>query len=317
MNEVALQLKKFWQGVCEFWQGLPRKWIFFSLLLCTIAFFHFYGNSTYGYLIGRVKYMRSLFAWLYNAYTAELADDSHGLIMPFVILGLFYWKRERLLKSVGGPWLGGLVIFAVGLVLHIIGFMIQQTRLSAVGFFICVYGLMGAVWGRGWLSESFFPYFLFVFCIPLGSMGDAISFRLRLIVTKAVVLLSHYVFGVDVIAEGTRLLSPDRLFEYEVAAPCSGIRSLIAIIAVSIIYGWVSFRRVTSRLALLAVAPPLAVIGNICRMMLIILAAEVGGQEAGLKVHESTILSLIPYVPGFLGLGLIGMWIKKTWEGEK
>jgi hypothetical protein len=58
---------------------------------------------------------------------------------------------------------------------------------------------------------------------------------------------------------------------------------------------------------------PLAVIGNTLRMLTIVIAAEVGGQEAGSYVHEGGpfgILSLLPYVAAFGGLLLLGHWLR-------
>ena len=37
--------------------------------------------------------------------------------------------------------------------------------------FAGVYGLMGLAWGREWLRDSFFPFCLFAFCVPLGWSG--------------------------------------------------------------------------------------------------------------------------------------------------
>ena len=52
----------------------------------------------------------------------------------------------------------------------------------------------------------------------------------------------------------------------------------------------------------MALAFPFAVLGNLARMLLIVLAAERGGQEAGNFVHENMICSLIPYIPAIVGL---------------
>lgn len=53
-----------------------------------------------------------------------------------------------------------------------------------------------------------------------------------------------------------------------------------------------------------------AVLGNLARMLLIVLAAELGGQETGNFVHENTICSLIPYIPAIVGLLLIGRFLE-------
>jgi exosortase/archaeosortase family protein len=62
---------------------------------------------------------------------------------------------------------------------------------------------------------------------------------------------------------------------------------------------------------MMASAIPLAFIGNTFRMLVIVLAAEFGGQGAGNKAHESSFWSLLPYVPAILGLILLGRWLEK------
>lgn len=315
--------------VVRCWRQLPDKGLFFGLLVIWLALFHFLGNSTFGYIP-----TASLFHWMFNAYVTSPtvgvrpspwespmqwlervvegisnSDDGHGLFVPLVVLVLLYLKRDRLLKSVTGIWWPGLILVAGALLLHIFGYLIQQTRVSIVAMFIGIFGLMGLVWGKVWLREIFFPFILFVFCIPLGSLAGPISFPLRILVTKTVAMLSRSVLGIDVIREGTRIFTPDKTFEYEIAPACSGIRSLIAIFAISTIYAFVGFRKGWKRLVIIASTVPLAVFGNVFRMMTIVFAAEAFGQEWGNYVHYGGpfgILSLLPYVPAIAGLMLLG-----------
>src|SRR5262249_34946830 len=74
-----------------FWRGMPDKGLFFGLLAAWLALFHFLGNATLGY-----TKTDSLFGWLRYCYSIN-PDDWHGNIIPFVVLGLFWWKRETLL----------------------------------------------------------------------------------------------------------------------------------------------------------------------------------------------------------------------------
>jgi len=110
---------------------------------------------------------------------------------------------------------------------------------------------------------------------------------------------------------GTQLFDPLGTYQYDVAAACSGIRSLMAIVLLSTVYGFVVFRSGWKRLFMLLLAIPFAVLGNLLRMLLIIVAAVMGGQEWGNYVHESTLISLIPYVPAFLGVLLVGRWLEQ------
>src|SRR5204862_4065088 len=127
-----------------------------------------------------------------------------------------------------------------GLVIHLIGFMVQQTRISIIGFFLGLYGLTGLAWGRHWLQRTFFPFFLFVFCVPLGTMSDSLTFPLRMLVSKISVGIGH-VLGIDVIRDGSQIFNPRGTFQYDVAPACSGIRSLTALLALTPIFGFINF----------------------------------------------------------------------------
>jgi exosortase/archaeosortase family protein len=110
---------------------------------------------------------------------------------------------------------------------------------------------------------------------------------------------------------GTQLFDASGTYQYEIAAACSGIRSLIAIFLLATIYGFIAFRPMWKRLFLMALAFPLAVLGNLARMLFIIMAAGLGGQEAGNYVHASSIFSLVPYVPAIIGLLVVGRLMEK------
>ena len=290
------------------WEQLPNKGFFFVLLVAWLAVFHFFGNSLLGYI-----HSPSLFTGLYAAYNNPnpASDDSHGNFVPFLVVGLFWWKRKELLALPLQIWWWGLLILVAGMVLHVSGYALQQPRLSIVALFTGIYGLMGLAWGREWLRKSVFPFFLFVFCIPLGGQADYITFPLRLLVCQLVEAVAHCVLGIDVIRMGTQLFDPLGAYQYDVAPACSGIRSLIAIFLIATIYGFIVFRSPWKRLLLMASAFPLAVLGNLARMLFIIMAAEIGGQTWGNYVHESSIFSLIPYLPAIIGLLVIGRWMEK------
>ena len=290
------------------WRRLPNKGLFFALLAAWLAVFHFFGNSLLGYI-----HSPSLFTSLYAAYNNPnpASDDSHGNFIPFLVVGLFWWKRRELLALPLQIWWGGLLILVAGMVLHVLGYALQQPRLSIVALFTGIYGLMGLAWGREWLRKSVFPFFLFVFSIPLGGQADAITFPLRLLVCQLVELVAQWVLGIDVIRMGTQLFDPLGAYQYDVAPACSGIRSLIAIFLLATVYGFITFRSPWKRLLLMASAFPLAVLGNLARMLFIIVAAEIGGQKWGNYIHESSLFSLIPYIPAIIGLLVIGRWMEK------
>ena len=281
------------------WDRLPNKLLFGLMLLAWVLLFHFLGNSTLGY----VK-TASLFGWMKYAFTISDADEL-GAYMPWVVVGLLYWKRDALLGTAGLPWWPALALVLMGLGIHWAGYVVQQTRLSIVGFFLGLYGLSGMTWGWRWLKSLFFPYCLFVFCVPLATETDRITFPMRLMATKITGLFCRGVMGIDVIIDGTMLFDAKGQYQYEIAAACSGIKSLSATVAISVIAGFVFFKSPWRRLAVVLAALPLAVLGNVLRLVAIIVASEGFGRGAGMFVHDNAILSLLPYVPAIGGVVLL------------
>jgi exosortase len=200
------------------------------------------------------------------------------------------------------------------LLIHLTGFAVEQSRLSIIGLFTGIYGLMGLAWGPAWLRRSFFPYVLLAFCVPIGPLLQPITFPLQLLVSQAVTFISNTLFGVGIIRNGTELIEPGGQWRYGVAAPCSGIHSLIATSAIALIYALLNFRSWWRIGLMVASALPLAVAGNVLRMMSIVFAAEMGGQDWGNAVHEGGpmgIYSLLPYLPVFAGVMLLGQWLRE------
>ena len=294
---------RFLVEAAEFWRAMPDKPLFFGLFAVWVIFFHFLGNSTFGYTD-----TSSLFSWLNYAYNNS-ADDQHGFLVPLVVVVLLFVKREELIQVPKTQWWPALALVLAGLLLHVVGYVVQQTRVSIVAFFIGLYGLAGLVWGPRWLKATFFPFFLFAFCVPISTLSEKITFPLRLLATGITVSLAQSALGIDVVQNGTSIWEPSGRYQYEVAAACSGLRSLTAIFALATIYGFIEFKKNWQRVTIIASAFPLAVIGNVVRLLTIIVAAETFGQPAGNYVHENFWFSLLPYVPPIIGLMALGRWL--------
>ena len=315
-----LLLLAFWLMLYLFdrnaWSQIPGKIFFFTLLAAWLLLFQFLGNSILGY-----AHTSSLFGWLSSTYNTggEQNDSYYGNFIPFLVGGIFWWKRKELLALPLKLWSPGLLMLASALALHIFGYVIQQPAFSVVALFAGVYALMSLAWGREWLRHSAYPFFLFVFSIPLTAHLNFILFPLRLFVCWLVEMVAH-IAGIDVIRQGTQLIDPSGTFQYEVAAACGGMRSLIAVFLLATIYGFAMFRSPGKRIFLMALAGPFAVLGNMLRLLAIIVAAEMGGQQWGNYVHEGGpfgILSLLPYVPGIVGLLWVGRWLEKRQAKNK
>src|SRR5690242_7094392 len=128
-----------WPDMVACWKQLPNKLFFFSLLAAWLALFLFLGNSILGYV-----HNRSLFVWLYEIYNSPnpTNDDGYGNLIPFVVIGLFWWKRKELLAQRLEVWWPGLFLVIAAALMHLVGFTVQQPRLSVIALFTGIFGLM-------------------------------------------------------------------------------------------------------------------------------------------------------------------------------
>ncbi|MDP6892129.1 MAG: exosortase/archaeosortase family protein [Verrucomicrobiota bacterium] len=298
--------------ISRLWAGLPDKPLFLVLFGTWLVFFHFLGNSTLGYVD-----THSLYAWMNWTYSTS-KDDELGYIIPLIVLGLCYWKRDELLAAPKHTWWPALALVALALAIHLTGYVIQQARVSIVGFYFGIYALTGLVWGPGWLKASFFPCLLFAFGVPVGTMAETVTVPLSHIASDITGWICGTLLGIDIIQEGVQISDSQRRYTYAIAAACSGLRSLIVTLAFFTIYGFVAFTKKWKTSLIILSAFPLAVAGNVLRLTLIILTAEIfetakpgDGQAAGNFVHDNGILSLLPYIPAFIGVFILGRIIKE------
>ena len=290
------------------WEQMPQKALFLILLGAWLALFCLLGNPTLGYID-----TPSIFGWLEWVYKKS-ADDAHGRLIPLVVAVLFWMKRRELLAIPKQPWWPGVIMLLAALSLYVLGYIVQQPQVCLVAFFVGIYAVMGVAWGYQWLKASFFPFLLFGFCVPTANILVAVAFPLRMKATQITVALCKGVLGIEVLQDGTRIMDATGRYQYEVAAACSGLRSLTAITAIALIYGFMAFKKPWQRALIIASAVPFAVVANVTRLSSIIIASEAFGVGAGQWVHNSGVVSMLPYIPAIGGMFLLGHLLSRRWN---
>jgi exosortase len=245
------------------------------------AVFQFFGNAVHGWVRSD-----SLFWWWGSQWLDPMTESQHG----WLILALSAWLLWRNLRAgdkgqVTGdkPRLPAAAMLG-GLAVHLVGYVLQQGRVSIVGLLLFVWGLLALAGGPRWRRAAAFPLAFMVFAIPLNVL-DTAGFYLRLGVIDTAWHLAHFCH-IDVIRNGTQLLSPDGRYQYDVAAACSGMRSLMALAALSLLLGYLNFRAWWARAAIGLLCLPFAFVGNVARIFAVIVAAAWRGQAAGEKAHD-------------------------------
>ncbi|HEY3863695.1 MAG TPA: exosortase/archaeosortase family protein [Verrucomicrobiae bacterium] len=286
----------WWSEFGEYWARVPDKALFLALLAGWCVLFQFVGISSFNFGTSQP----SLFEWLYNAWNMPAMDCEHGKLIPFVVAILLWIKRKELAATIQGVWWPALVIIGLALMIHVLGFLAQQPRISMVAFFLGMYGLVGLVWGLGTMWSSTFPLFLFGFCMPLGIYTDRITLPMRMISVTLTRGVCHGLLGIHVIQQGTELLDPNGVYQYDVVAACSGIRSFVALLAITSVFAILSMRSIWRRALMLASTVPVVIACNTLRLSVVVLVGKHYGQAKGEWVHD-----WFGYVSYLVALGLL------------
>jgi exosortase len=294
--------KDFFREFPNAWNSIPNKGLFVSLLTVWMLLFEFAGTSIFGY-------DSSLYFNMELAYYVS-ADNVHGFVLPLLVLAMFWWKRTELSNLKARTWLPGMFLILAALGLHVIGYVVQQPRISMMALFFGLYAIIGLVWGPDILRASFFPMCLFAFGIPIAQFGETVTFPLRLLATHVSTFVAGDILGINILQRGTQIIDLNGHFQFEVAAACSGIRSMTAILALCTIYGFMNLKGLGRKLIMVFSAFPLAILGNVLRLVGLIIISEAFGQKKGEYFHDSTFFSLLPYIPTILGILILGHFLK-------
>lgn len=297
--------------------GIP--WAALGCAVAGLVLFQFFGNATRGYI-----HTASMFGWWVGQWLDPAAEMEHG----WLVLGIAVWLAWRNLDASARRkvdasdvsdgsgrdpcaadrlWPATMALFA-GLALHALGFVAQQTRLSIAAFLLYTWGVLRLAGGRRWGDATLFPLGFMLLAIPLNVL-DSAGFWLRLWVIDASSAIAHAA-GIGVIRSGTLLIAADGHYNYDVAAACSGVRSLMALVALALLLGYLSFRSWWRRAVALLLCFPFVYLGNVVRIVAIIFAAQWGGQARGDQAH--TLMGWVVFVivlgGVFVGVRLIQRW---------
>lgn len=264
-------------------EGAWNKWG--AALLCALAgfgVFQFFGNGGRGYID-----TASLFYWWGFQWFNEGSESEHGPLILVLSIWLF-WRNLRAQPPSGAsgaerPTAAALIMIG-GFALHALGYTVEQARISIVALLVFTWGLLRLAGGRRWAKAAAFPLVFLLFALPVNFL-DSAGFYLRVWVIDAAHALAQAA-GIEVIRNGTQLFSPGGSYQYDVAAACSGVRSLMALMALSLLTAYLNLHSWWRRAGVFLLCFPLTYLGNVVRISAIIFAGEWFGQQAGVWVHD-------------------------------
>lgn len=279
----------------------------FSIMIGLVfMLFHMLGNTVEN--IGS----RSAFQWMFARWRDTIsfgADYSHGYFIPFVSLGVVWYKRKEIFSVDMHTDSRGLGVVILALILHWLGAKMQQTHVSLASLVLLIWGVPFYLFGWELAKKLIFPCAYLIFCIPLNFM-DVLAFPLRIFSTKLAASMLNGI-GIGAIRSGTAIYSNVAGgFEFDVADPCSGLRSLLAMTALTAVYAYFTQRTFIRKWILFAASIPLAVIGNISRIVTVAIVAEAFGGKLALGLYHdysgyilfTAAISMMVVVGGVLNL---------------
>lgn len=199
---------------------------------------------------------------------AQWLDDpnySHGLIVPLVS-GWFAWqRRDDLRRAVYAPANSGLALILFALVLLLGGTAAAELFSTRVSFILLIVGAVAWLFGWGIVKILALPLGYLFFMVPWPYLVyDAVAFPLKLFVARFSVAILQLA-GVIVWREGNIIQFPNTLFE--VADACSGLRSMVSLLALAVALAFLYLRRPVPRTVLILMAIPVAVLTNMVRVI--------------------------------------------------
>lgn len=244
----------------------------------------------------------------------QIPDNSHGFLIP-IFAGYVVWSRRAAIRETKlRPTWSGVVVVVLGLSVLLLGDIGANLFLSRASIVILLTGLTISFGGWALLQHVRFPLLVLLIAIPIPALLlNQVTFPLQILASKAASDLLT-LFGVPLLREGNVIqLSAMRL---EVAEACSGIRSLVSLIAVAILYGYFVEKSTLWRLLLVLISVPIAIIANALRVVSTALCVEYWDPDKATGLfHEFA--GWVVFLVSVAGLFLLHRVISRVWKARR
>ncbi|MGA9566662.1 MAG: exosortase A [Candidatus Korobacteraceae bacterium] len=239
-------------------------------------------------------------------------DYSHGFLVPFLSAYLIWQRRDKLAEVVRRPSNWGLLVVIFSLGLLFLGSLGAELFLTRISIIVTICGLI--VYFAGWplLRAMAFPLAFLLFAIPIPVLiYNEIVFPLQFIASRFATSCLEMLNLFPIMREGNVLIMPG--MRLEVVEACSGIRSLMSLLALAAGYGYLAEKSVPVRWFMFLAMVPLAIISNGTRVMITALMTNyIGPKAAEGFMHEfSGWVIFVVATALFLGLHSLTVVVRK------
>ena len=215
----------------------------------------------------------------------RIPDFSHGFLVPIFAVYLVWEKRKTLVETRIAPTWNGIAVVALGLAVLLLGVFGAELFLARVSLIIVLAGLVLSFGGWQLLRELRFPVLVLLLAIPIQAIiFNQITFPLQLLASRLATSWLELV-QVPVLRDGNILNLSN--YSLEVVEACSGIRSLLTLLSLTVAYTYFAEPRWWARYTLLVLIIPIAIVTNAIRIVGAgLLARHFGPATAEGFLHE-------------------------------
>jgi len=215
-----------------------------------------------------------LIAWLYASILWHLflqwvgphsdPNFEHGIFVPLFALFVLWQDRRKLKDIATAPSWVGLPLVFLSLLMLVLGVLGAELFFSRISLLVLLAGLILLFLGWAFFRAVLFPWAFLILMIPIPNLLlQQITFPLQLKASQLATALLELV-GVPVLRQGNVIVLAS--MPLDVAEACSGIRSLLTLVTLAIIYGYLMETRIWVRVVLVGSAVPIAVAANSFRI---------------------------------------------------
>jgi EpsI family protein len=203
--------------------------------------------------------------------------SSHGfLVAP--LAAYLAWGKQARVRALARAWTWGMLPLAFGLLLYPAGLLTQIEFLPKASFMVALGGMMLFVLGPAATRELAFPYAFLYFMVPWpDTLVEWLSFPMQLFSAKYAAMTAGLT-GLSVSRDGVDIHV--KTYTFSVGAPCSGMKSLVALLALSSLLAYLLQGARWRRWVLFAAGLPLSLLANVCRIVVILWIAQAFGSRA-------------------------------------
>ena len=236
-------------------------------------------------LLGATFY--DTFLWLLDRWGYHGSYYSHGYLVAPLAAYLLWRKREALSRCRYVPSGLGVPLICLGLFVHLVGGLWRIKFTSGLSMIVVLWGTTLALYGKEVGRKALFPILFLAWMVPVPMAAVAhLSLRMKLFAARCAMEVMEFM-SVVAVQDGSRIQFQNG--SIVVGDVCSGLRSLIALLAFGALFGYVCSGTRTKRLILFASSVPFALIANICRILILCLVTYFWSSEAATGwVHDGT-----------------------------